>query len=224
MIHCIEEGSQFITPPPPIGVFYSLKIGFVLANSVDTDEIDAFYPWYFTVCKSSYFGVSRLQMVDQFMWYIGVGSFSILGRGGQTQHSQLQYLGGAVPKVHIRMRAHACTCMHTPVLNIHTHMHACTCMYINAHTSVKYSYTHACMHMHICMHAQSIQTYILHPNMKIIKIKASDLYEKTTKIIQVNEESMVIYIAYKLFESAYIYTHTLLKSKQWISIFKKPYI
>ena len=82
MVHCIEEGSQLITPPPQIGVFYSLEIGFVLANSVDTDEIDAFYPWYFTVCKSTHSGISRLQRVNQFMWYIGVGSFSILGGGG----------------------------------------------------------------------------------------------------------------------------------------------
>ena len=42
--------------------------------------------------------------------------------------------------------------------------------------------------------------------------------------IQVNQKILVIYIAKKLFESAYIYTHALLKSKQWISIYKKPYI
>ena len=39
------------------------------------------------------------------------------------------------------------------------------------------------MHTYVCMHAQPMQTYILHPDMKIIKIKASNIYEKTaTKI------------------------------------------
>ena len=56
----------------------------------------------------------------------------------------------------------------TYVLNIHTTMHTYVCMHAQAHT---------------CMPAQPMQTYILHPNMKIIKIKASNLYEKTaTKI------------------------------------------
>ena len=55
--------------------------------------------------------------------------------------------------------------MHTHVFNIHTPMHACT-------------------------YAQPMQTYILHPNMKIIKIKASDLYEKQQKNIHMNEESL----------------------------------
>ena len=55
---------------------------------------------------------------------------------------------------------------------------------------------HTAMHTHVCMHAQPMQTYILHPNMKIIKSKASDLYEKNSnKDIQVNEEILVIYIA-----------------------------
>ena len=36
------------------------------------------------------------------------------------------------------------------------------------------------MHAHACMHAYTAYTaYILHLDMKIIKIKASDLYEKT---------------------------------------------
>ena len=73
----------------------------------------------------------------------------------------LQYLwgggGGGTAK---STYTHACTCMHTHVLNIHTPMHAC-------------------MHTHVCMHAQPMQTYILQPDMKIIKIKASDFYEKT---------------------------------------------
>ena len=62
------------------------------------------------------------------------------------------------------MRAHAH--VYTHVLNIHTPIHACT-------------------RMHACMHAQPMQTYILHPDMKIIKIKASHLYEKKQQ--QVNE-------------------------------------
>ena len=56
----------------------------------------------------------------------------------------------------------------TYVLNIHITMHTYACMHAQAHA---------------CMPAQPMQTYILHPNMKIIKIKASNLYEKTaTKI------------------------------------------
>ena len=43
-------------------------------------------------------------------------------------------------------------------------------------------YTHACMHTDVCMHVQPMQTYISYPDMKIIKIKASDLYEKTKQI------------------------------------------
>ena len=96
--------------------------------------------------------------------------------GCQTQRSQLQYLGGGgevLPKVHIRMRAPICT-----------HMYA--------HTCVKYSCIHACMQTHVCMHAQPMQTYMLHPDMKIIKFKASELYEKNSnKYIQVNEESLI---------------------------------
>ena len=46
------------------------------------------------------------------------------------------------------------------------------------------------------MHAQPMQTYILHPDMKIIKIKASDLYEKTaTNIYKWTRNILVIYIA-----------------------------
>ena len=82
------------------------------------------------------------------------------------------------------------------------------------------------MHTHVCMHAQPMQACILHPDIKIIKIKASDLYEKNSnKYIQVNEESFGFFILPKsYFDSAYIYTLALLKSKQWISIYKKPYI
>ena len=73
--------------------------------------------------------------------------------------------------------------------------------------------------------------------MKIIKIKASDFYEKKTKTnidilfylklvkwTRKDFDYYTCYIAQKLFESACIYTHALLKSKQWISIFKKPNI
>ena len=39
-----------------------------------------------------------------------------IGRGGQTQRDQVQYLGGGgggfIAKVHIRMRAHANVCKH----------------------------------------------------------------------------------------------------------------
>ena len=53
------------------------------------------------------------------------------------------------------------------------------------------------MHTHVCMHAQPMQACILHPDIKIIKIKESDLYEKNSnKYIQVNEESFgFFYIA-----------------------------
>ena len=92
------------------------------------------------------------------------------GGGGQTQRGQLQCWGGGG---YCQKHIYAC---------VHRHMYA--------HTCVKYSYTYACMHTHVCMHAQSMQTYILHPNMKIVKIKASDLYEKknSKKDMQVNEE------------------------------------
>ena len=50
-----------------------------------------------------------------FVYYIDVGSLSILGAGGgggQTQRGQLQYEGGGVlRKVHIHMCAHVCTYM-----------------------------------------------------------------------------------------------------------------
>ena len=83
------------------------------------------------------------------------------GVGGQTQFGQLQYLGGGGGGYCQR------------------YIYACVHMHMYAHTYVKYSYTNASMHMQVCMHAQPMQTYILHPDMKIVKIKASDLYEKT---------------------------------------------
>ena len=91
--------------------------------------------------------------------------------------------------------------MHTHVLNIHTPMD-------------------------VCMHIQHMQAYILHPDMKVIKLKGSDLFEKNSnKYIQVNEESFgYLYCLKAIFESAYMYAHALLKSNQWISIYKKPYL
>ena len=43
------------------------------------------------------------------------------------------------------------------------------------------------MHTHVYMHAQPMQTYILYPNMKIIKIKASDLYKKKQQLRYTSE-------------------------------------
>ena len=96
-----------------------------------------------------------------------------IGGGGGSKPSAANFntCEGVLPKVHIRMRVHA------HVLSIHTPMHACS-------------------HMYVCMHAQPMQTYILHPNMKIIKINASHLYEKTaTKIYKWTRKVLVIYFA-----------------------------
>ena len=139
------------------------------------------------------------------MQHIDVGSFSILGGGGQTQRGQLQYKGGGGVLQNVHTCMHACTCC----LNVHTPMHACT---------------HKCMHacMHTCID--------LRPVMKINKIKACDLYGKNTCNFTKSERNergkffFLVYIAYKLLESAYIYTHALLKSKQWMSIYDKPKI
>ena len=49
-------------------VFLSLKIFFVLANSVDTDEMPhyAAFIWVYTVCQITYLGVyKRLNMQEQ---------------------------------------------------------------------------------------------------------------------------------------------------------------
>ena len=79
-----------------------------------------------------------------------------------------------------------------------------------------HTHTHVCMHVYAHIH--------LHHDMKIIKIKASDLFEKTTTItcihirvilLQVNEgseERFVYYIAFKLFESAFMHLHYLNQS------------
>ena len=74
------------------------------------------------------------------------------------------------------------------------------------------------MHTHVCMHAQPMQTfYIL--IWKSLKSKQAISMKKQQQIYT-SEQGKFRF----LFESAYIYTHALLKSKQWISIYKKPYI
>ena len=76
-----------------------------------------------------------------------------MGGGGKPSAANFNTGGGGVlPEVHIRM-----------------HMYAHTCSI----------FIHPCMHAHACMHVQRMQTYILHPGKKMIKIKASDLYEKS---------------------------------------------
>ena len=82
-------------------------------------------------------------------------------------------------------------------------------MHMYAHTPVKYSYNHACMHTDVCMHVQTLQTYILHPDMKIIKIKASDLYEKNN-----NNKYICIYATMRKIE----------QGKFWIFILPKSYL
>ena len=139
---------------------------------------------------------------------IGVGSFSIWGGGrggGQTHRGQLQYFFGGGGGIARSTYTHACTCtcMHTHVLNIHTTMHAST-------------------HMYAWMHSYAN----IHPNKKIIKSKVSDLYGKKQQPRYTSERGKFCYdylYCLNLFEFAYIYTHVLLKSKQWISIHTKPY-
>ena len=43
----------------------------------------------------------------------------------------------------------------------------------------------------VCMHIQHMQAYILHPDMKVIKLRASDLFEKKKQqeIYTIDEES-----------------------------------
>ena len=60
MFHCIYFG--VIVYNLQILLLLSLKIVFVLANSVDNDKMSHFI-WVFTVCKSSYFGVTIIQRV-----------------------------------------------------------------------------------------------------------------------------------------------------------------
>ena len=74
--------------------------------------------------------------------------------------------GGCKLYIHACMHTHTQVCMHM-LLNVHTHMH------VNTHT-------HVCIHAHAyaCIHAHARSYLYIHPDMEIIKIKASDLYEK----------------------------------------------
>ena len=64
------------------------------------------------------------------------------------------------------------------------YIYACVRMHMYTHTCVEYSYTmHAYTYMYTCMHSLCKLTFY------ILIIKASDLYEKSNKDIQVNEES-----------------------------------
>ena len=131
----------------------------------------------------------RIMRKPVFDGFIGVGSFSRLGGGCKPSAANFNTWGWGIAKS-TYTHACTCTCMHTHVLNILTPMHAC-------------------MHTHVYMHAQPMQTYILHPDMKIITIKASYLYEKKRQqIYKWTRKVLVIYI---------IYTNALLKSKQWRS-------
>ena len=78
-------------------------------------------------------------------------------------------------------------------------------MHMYAHTCVKYSYTYACMHTHVCMHAQPMQTYILHPNMKIIKTKAS--YEKTATKNTSERGKFWLFILPKSYLNRHLFIH-----------------
>ena len=67
-----------------------------------------------------------------------------------------------------------------------TYMHACThtCMHMHVHTA-KCSYNHACPH-NVCMCMHAYAHIHLYPYMKIIEIKASDLFAmKKSKYIHV---------------------------------------
>ena len=100
---------------------------------------------------------------------IGVGSFSIWGGGGKPNAANFNTFGGG-----------GGYCQ--------KYIYACVQMNMYAHTCVKYSYTHACIYSHVCMHAQPMQTYILHPDMKSLKSKQAISMKNSNKYIQVNEE------------------------------------
>ena len=115
---------------------------------------------------------------------LGVESFFNIGWGGKASGANFNTGGGGVycKNVYTRMHAHMHMCAY-----IHTHVHAAKCSYT----------MHTCTHTHVCMHAHAYARIHLHPDMKIIKIKGSDLYEKKNKYIhvvllqlsEVNEES-----------------------------------
>ena len=95
--------------------------------------------------------------------------------GGEASGTNLNtwVVGGVLQNLRKRMYAHTHIYAH-----MHTHVHAVilfTHPCIHAYTHV----FHTCICSHILIH--------LHPGMKIIKIKASRLYEKqTNKYIHVN--------------------------------------
>ena len=86
--------------------------------------------------KTIFYSVKKKGLL--FQYFIGVGSFSILGGPNPARPTSILE-GGYCQK----------------------YIFACVHMYMYAHTCIKYSYTHACIHRHVCMHAQSMQTYIL---------------------------------------------------------------
>ena len=65
----------------------------------------------------------RIMRKPVFDGFIGAGSFSILGGGSKPCAANFNTWGWGIAK---NTYTHACTCMHTHVLNIHTPMHACT--------------------------------------------------------------------------------------------------
>ena len=128
--------------------------------------------------------------------------------GGQARPNLILGGGGGVlQNVHTRMHAHTHVCTHMyMLLNVHVRMH---------------THTHTCMHASTCTH-----TFIhLHPNMKIIKIKASDPYEKQIYTSERSERVLkgLVIILPKSYPNlqTFIQMHY---SQQWISIFKKPNI
>ena len=81
--------------------------------------------------------------------------------------------------------------------DIHTYMHAHIHMYARMYKLLTHACTHTCMHAYtrICTH-----TFIqLHPHMKILKIKASDLYErKTTTYVILHQMRIVNEVSFWL--------------------------
>ena len=66
---------------------------------------------------------------------------------------------------------------------------------------------HACTRMYACMHAQPMQTYILNPDMKIVQIKASDLYEKQQQIYTNERGKFWLFILPKSNLNLYTFIH-----------------
>ena len=91
--------------------------------------------------------------------YRGRKLFSVLGGGGAKPARPTSILGGGgMQNAHTQMHAHTHTCMHAysrmyMLLNVHIPYHAHTLVYMHAQARIH-----------------------LHPDMKMIKIKASDLH------------------------------------------------